>query len=623
MTNPTTVTPPVFPIGDNATPKSTRVQRMGMPRMKQVLREVAEQVGVCIRPIALRCIDTYTGEAVVFDVPCGATLASKCKPCANKWRRTRIQQIREGWHLTEEPVSPEQKAGEDVRALVRLRAQFEIARDDAERAARWDQVADVDQAITELDEALAKESLRGFLTPPGRKRSERQVRSTRRRQDAPDLPRLPVENRTIGRTYTGKDGRQHRPSMLISLTLGSYGKVHTGIRHGIKGTVRPCDCGQLHGQRDPLLGVPVDMTSYDYRSAALDAIHFAAVLDRWWQNLRRGVGWKVQYAGSVELQKRLAPHAHFAIRGTIPRAFLKRVAAATYHQVWWPQFHTPIYALDRLPVWDADTQSYLDPDTRTPLLAWKDAIRAIKNESTAAKNNPELARPEPAYVARFGTIDARGITAGTVDAERSIRYVTKYITKNIADEAAVHSDPQREHFDRLHAHLTVLPCSPTCANWLLYGVQPLNAKAGLVPARCKGKVHQRASLGFTGRRVLVSRQWSLKTLADVRADQRAWVRAIIAGSVNGTNGQAGPGEESGDPAAGPDAPAARPDPADGPRRYLFELAKPGSPGVADLETRVQREVGRRIQQRAALDAARTRAASDDRRPGSSERGEHA
>jgi hypothetical protein len=88
-----------------------------------------------------------------------------------------------------------------------------------------------------------------------------------------------------------------------------------------------------------------------HRRAALDAIHFAKVLDRWWQNLRRAAGYNVQYAGCVELQRRLAPHAHFAIRGTIPRRLLKQVAAATYHHVWWPSFDKAVFTVDRPPVW--------------------------------------------------------------------------------------------------------------------------------------------------------------------------------------------------------------------------------------------------------------------------------
>ncbi len=44
---------------------------------------------------------------------------------------------------------------------------------------------------------------------------------------------------------------------------------------------------------------------------------------------------------------------------------------------------------------------------------------------------------EPAYVARLGTVDVRGIEGGTEHAERAIRYVTKYITKDLVDHTFV------------------------------------------------------------------------------------------------------------------------------------------------------------------------------------------
>jgi len=50
--------------------------------MGDVMQAVAVDYGVCIRPIAVRRIDLDTGETVIVDVPCGATLASKCPSCA-------------------------------------------------------------------------------------------------------------------------------------------------------------------------------------------------------------------------------------------------------------------------------------------------------------------------------------------------------------------------------------------------------------------------------------------------------------------------------------------------------------------------------------------------------------
>jgi len=71
------------------------------------------------------------------------------------------------------------------------------------------------------------------------------------------------------------------------------------------------------------------------------------------------------------------------------------------------------------------------------------------------------------------------------------------------------------------------PCSPTCANWLRYGIQPDNPRPGLRPGHCTGKAHQREHLGYAGRRVLVSRKWSGKTLADHRGDRKAWLLATL------------------------------------------------------------------------------------------------
>ena len=73
-----------------------------------------------------------------------------------------------------------------------------------------------------------------------------------------------------------------------------------------------------------------------------------------------------------------------------------------------------------------------------------------------------------------------------------------------------------------------LPCSPECRNWLRFGVQPKDAEAGMAPGECSSKAHDRHHLGLGGRRVLVSRQWTGKTLTEHRADRAAIVRAALA-----------------------------------------------------------------------------------------------
>ena len=127
-------------------------------------------------------------------------------------------------------------------------------------------------------------------------------------------------------------------------------------------------------------------------------------------------------------------------------------------------------------------------------------------------------------MARFGVrFDAQGVLAGSKDAARCIGYLTKYLTKQVGDCHQADTDPQRAHAARLAEALRYQPCSPRCANWLRYGIQPKNARPGLAPGRCKGKAHDADHLGYAGRRVLVSRKWSGKTLADHRADRKDWL----------------------------------------------------------------------------------------------------
>jgi hypothetical protein len=571
---------------EDARPGS-RAARLKLPRAVDALKNLAVEHGVCVRPVTLRRTDLVTGETDLIDLPCGATREDKCPSCAKRAKTLRQRQIREGWHRTDEPNPGPDPATDEQRALIVLRAHFEYERADAERRARWDQLAELDEAIAEVEAAIAAEGLRGRVAPPHNPGDDedqaaaepKRKRSTKRRQDVPDLPRQKVDARTVGRTYTAPDGTVHQPSMWLTLTLDSYGHVH-GQRKSSNGKPMPCMCKRLHADDDPLLGVPVDPDSYDYRRAAWDAVHFARLLDRYWQNLRRCVGWNVQYAGCVEPQRRLAPHAHFAIRGTIPRATLERVAAATYHQVWWPPVDTQRYSPEQPPAWDADRNTWIDPATGEPLTTWADALAALDDDPDA----------EPVHVVRFGEqVKAKGVAPATKDVNRTIGYITKYVTKNAADCHAISTDPQREHLDRLWRELCVTPCSDRCANWLLYGIQPKKAHGKLRPGNCKGRVHQKTTLGLGGRRVLVSRDWSGKTLADHRADARAWVKALLGVTS---------GHEHHDPVdADPGIPAP----------VAWEMARPGDPDLQPLEHRLLRAISQRIQWRAEISAARERA----------------
>jgi hypothetical protein len=111
-----------------------------------------------------------------------------------------------------------------------------------------------------------------------------------------------------------------------------------------------------------------------------------------------------------------------------------------------------------------------------------------------------------------------------------VGYLTKYLTKDIADtcgDPGTLTPAQVQHLDRLHEQVRLLPCSPDCANWLRYGVQPRHARSGMSPGECPAKAHDRWHLGIGGRRVLVSRQWTGKTLTEHRADRAEVVRQTL------------------------------------------------------------------------------------------------
>ena len=518
------------------TQPGTRAQRLAMPLARDVVRELAISHGGCVRPVQLRRTDLETGQTEPVLVPCGHTLASVCPSCAERAKSLRAAQCREGWHLDHEPIVQADDADDEQRMWVELRSDAQRGHDQAD--ASGEDTAEDDEAIGDLDEQITRSGMRGNVLPA---RPVRRHRSTRRRQDTPDLPRRKVTPRTIGKTYEARDGKTFRPSMFITLTCPGYGRVGSD-------------------------GTPADPAAYDYLRAARDALHFAALFDRFIQNLRRFLGHDVQYFAAVEPQRRLAPHIHIAMRGTLSRTELRQVLAATYHQVWWPPTHTVKHDDTSLPVWHEASGNYLDPATGELLPTWDQALDAIGPDD------------EPLHVARFGErFDAQGVIAGSRDANRCIGYLTKYLTKHVADCHQARTPAQHEHAERLADALRYEPCSPTCANWLRYGVQPKNPRPGLRPGHCKGKAHRREHLGYAGRRVLVSRKWSGKTLADHRADRRHWLLETL-------------GLPPTDPA-----------------RYTWEPVTPGDPDHMPNAQRLLHVVADRQRWHAALTLARARA----------------
>jgi hypothetical protein len=186
-------------------------------------------------------------------------LDSKCPPCAKRNKQLRKAQCREGWHLDVEPTITPDEPNEEQRWLAEFRSDCQAQRDAAEKAGH--DTTELDAIITGLDDEINAAGMRGNVL--GRTTAKRS-RSTRRRQDAPDLPKRQMTHTTLGRTFQGSDGKVYRPSLFVTLTLPSYGTV-----------------------RD---GAPTDPDTYDYRRAARDALHFSKLVDRFVQNLRHVAG---------------------------------------------------------------------------------------------------------------------------------------------------------------------------------------------------------------------------------------------------------------------------------------------------------------------------------------------
>jgi hypothetical protein len=231
-----------------------------------VVKDLAVEHGACVRPVQLRRTNLDTGEVDQVLVPCGHTLAHVCPSCAERAKTLRAAQCREGWHLEDEPDLQADPATDDQKWWITQRAEAQQARD--QTAATGQDTTDFDELITELDDQITNSGVRGKAASD---KPARRHRSTRRRQDAPDLPKRKISPRTLGKTYTAPDGKTFRPSLFVTLTRPSYGRVDGG-------------------------GVPADPVTYEYDRAARDALHFAALFDRFIQNLMGT--WQVTATGS-------------------------------------------------------------------------------------------------------------------------------------------------------------------------------------------------------------------------------------------------------------------------------------------------------------------------------------
>jgi hypothetical protein len=181
----------------------SRAQRAALPLSTEVTQVIAEQHGVCVRPLAMRRIDTTTGRVDVVPVPCGSTRENQCRPCSEKARRLRMVQCREGWHLEVEPVIERAQPSEEQQELMAARADLFTAYTQCHAAGNAQGCEQIAESVAELDGQLRALGVRGRLTPlqPSPKpvkRSPKPVkRSTRRPAGRPE-PAPPIDRAPHG-----------------------------------------------------------------------------------------------------------------------------------------------------------------------------------------------------------------------------------------------------------------------------------------------------------------------------------------------------------------------------------------------------------------------------------------
>ena len=84
---------------------------------KAMVAGLAQDQGVCVRPLARRLMDRVTGEASTVVLPCGSTREWRCPSCAKRARVLRMHQCAEGWHrvdeLPEDDLEPRHDKADD------------------------------------------------------------------------------------------------------------------------------------------------------------------------------------------------------------------------------------------------------------------------------------------------------------------------------------------------------------------------------------------------------------------------------------------------------------------------------------------------------------------------------
>ena len=284
--------------------------------------------------------------------------------------------------------------------------------------------------------------MRGNVLPA---RRPRRPRSTRRRQDAPDLPRGKVSKRTVGRTYAAPDGKTFRPSMFLTLTCptATAGSATTARRSTRARTT-------IGGRRGTRCTSPRCSTG-SCRTCAASSARTCSTSPP--SNRNDG-----------------------SRRTCTSRCAAPSPAPSCGRS--WPRPTTRCGG--RPPTPSGSTATSCRSGTSTRRLPRPGHRRSPAHLGRGPRRDRRRRTSRGTWPGSGTRFDAQGVLAGSKDAARCIGYLTKYLTKQRRPTAT---------------RPTPTPGAPTptgsptrcgtsrarrrCANWLRYGVQPKNARPGL------------------------------------------------------------------------------------------------------------------------------------------------
>jgi hypothetical protein len=217
------------------------------------------------------------------------------------------------------------------------------------------------------------------------------------------------------------------PRLFVTVTAPSFGPVHRGP-HKKTGNLQPCTprrdgsgCFRHHRADDPLIGTPLDPSTYDYQGHVL----FNALAGKLWSETL------------TEIRRALAKHLRLSRRTADKHVKVKFAKVAEYQARGVVHFH----AVARLDGPDG-------PGSPPPAWATADLLEAAIRDAVARTTlqAPDSAALGAVWIGWGEQIDIRAITSANFDDSADLtdikvaRYIAKYATKS-AESSGVELPP--------------------------------------------------------------------------------------------------------------------------------------------------------------------------------------